>query len=92
MTKKKIQERYASTNTIMIRLEIDCPPHMNSDGTFTSRNHIHIFDEKEGTIAYDLNGLYGEFFSNIDDFTNVFYDFCKMCNINTDNITIQGVI
>ena len=92
LTKQKIQERHANSNTIMIRLEIDCPPHMYSDGTLSSRNHIHIFDEKQGNIAYDLSGEYGKLFSNIADFTTVFYDFCIMCNIDTEKVNIQGVI
>lgn len=94
LTKKKLQERHVNTETIMIRLEIDCPPHINNDGTRTSRNHIHIFDEKSksGNIAYDLSGEYGKLFTNIDDFVTTFYDFCKMCNIDTKNVNIQGVI
>lgn len=92
LTKKKLQERHANSNTMMIRLEIDCPPHMYSDGTRSSRNHIHIFDENNGNIAYDLNGTYGKLFTNIDDFVTVFYDFCNMCNIDTKNVNIQGVI
>ena len=90
LTKKKLQERHA--NTMMIRIEIDCPPHMYADGSRSSRNHIHIFDEENGNIAYDLNGEYGKLFSNINDFVTVFYDFCSMCNIDTQNIDIQGVI
>lgn len=92
LTKKKLQERHANTNTMMIRLEINCPPHMYSDGTFSSRNHIHIFDETCGNIAYDLSGEYGKLFTNIDNFVAVFYDFCGMCNIDTNNLNIQGVM
>lgn len=48
LTKQKIQERHANSNTIMIRLEIDCPPHMYSDGTLSSRNHIiYLMKNKE---------------------------------------------
>ncbi len=92
LTKKKLQERHSNTNTMMVRLEIDCPPHMYSDGTFTSRNHIHIFDENCGNIAYDLSGEYGKLFTDIDNFVTVFYDFCKMCNIDINNTNIQGAI
>lgn len=92
LSKKKLQERHSNSGTIMIRLEIDCVPHMYSDGTRSSRNHIHIFDEDQGNITYDLSGNYGKLFSNLDDFVTIFYDFCNMCNISTENINIQGVI
>lgn len=92
--KAKLQNRYAS-NIPLIRLEIDSPPHMNQDGTKSSRNHIHIFKEGYGlTIAYDL-----ECYKNINlnsnelkNFNKVFNEFCKFCNINIDNIEIQEVI
>lgn len=92
LTKKKLQERHANTNTMMIRLEIDCRPHMFSDGTFSSRNHIHIFDEENGNKTYDLNGEYGKLFSDTNNFMAVFYDFCTMCNIDTENVDIQDVM
>lgn len=92
LTKKKLQQRHANSNTMMIRLEIDCRPHMYSDGSFSSRNHIHIFDEENGNITYDLTGEYATLFSNIDNFMAVFYDFCSMCNIDTVNIDIQDVM
>lgn len=92
LSKKKLQERHMNSNTVMIRLEIDCVPHMYRDGTRSSRNHIHIFDEQYGNVTYDLSGEYGKLFSNINDFVSVFYDFCNMCNIKTDNVNIQGVI
>ena len=92
ISKKKLQNRHSNSNTIMIRLEIDCKPHMYRDGSLSSRNHIHIFDENYGNRVYDLDGEYGKLFSNINDFTTVFIDFCHMCNINTENVIIQGVM
>ena len=94
LTKQKLQELHKNDNTVMIRLEIDCKPHMFRDGHFSSRNHIHIFDENEenGLQTYDLTGEYGKLFSDINDFSEVFYDFCKICNIATDGLNIQGVI
>lgn len=91
LTKKKLQERHGNSNTMMIRLEIDCRPHMFDDGHRSSRNHIHIFDEN-GTKTYDLTGEYGKLFSDTNNFLALFYDFCHMCNINTNNISIQGVV
>ena len=92
LTKKKIQKRHANSNTMMIRLEIDCRPHMYNDGSLSSRNHIHIFDEKEGNITYDLTGEYATLFSNTENFMTVFYEFCNMCNIDTVNVDIQDVM
>lgn len=92
LSKKKFQERHHNSNTIMIRLEIDCRPHMYADGRLSTRNHIHIFDEENGNIAYDLDGEYAKLFTDTDNFVSVFYDFCHMCNIETANINVQGVI
>lgn len=92
ISKKKLQHRHSNSNTVLIRLEIDCKPHMYSDGSLSSRNHIHIFDEKRGSIVYDLEGEYGTLFTNLNDFTTVFIDFCKIFNIDTEHVLIQGVI
>lgn len=92
LAKKKLQERHSNSNTVMIRLEIDCVPHMYKDGSRSSRNHIHVFDEDHGNITYDLSGEYGDFFSNINNFSTVFEDFCSLCNIDLANVNIQGVI
>lgn len=79
---------------MMIRLEIDCRPHMYANGTLSTRNHIHIFDENEESknVVYDLDGEYGKLFSDINNFMTVFADFCNICNINTDSILVQGVM
>ena len=41
LSKYKIQNRYAVTE-VLVRIDIDSPPHINPDGTKLSRNHIHI--------------------------------------------------
>lgn len=92
LTKKKLQKRHVNTGTMMVRLEIDCRPHMFNNGTFSSRNHIHIFDEKEGATVLDLENGYDKLFTDTDDFLTVFLDFCKFCNISTHNLPMQGVI
>ena len=61
-SKFKIQNRYLPTKQPLVRIDIDSPPHINPDGTKTSRNHIHIFRETEydtGNLpwAYDLNNF-----------------------------------
>lgn len=92
LTKKKLQSRHQNTGTMMIRLEIDCRPHMFPDGTFSSRNHIHIFDEKCGYKVYDLDNGYDKLFLDLDNFMSTFSDFCKMCNIDIKNLSLQSVV
>ncbi|MGN0366746.1 MAG: DUF6978 family protein [Suilimivivens sp.] len=92
LEKKKLQERHNNSNTVLIRLEIDCKPHMYADGHLSSRNHIHIFDEEAGTKTYDLTGEYGKLFPDTTNFLSIFYDFCSMCKIDTSDINVQGVI
>jgi len=43
ISKMKLQERYMNVPEKMVRLEIDCRPHTNPDGTKLSRNYIHIY-------------------------------------------------
>lgn len=92
LTKKKLQERHGNSNTVMIRLEIDCRPHMYADGHLSSRNHIHIFSEQNGNLTFNLTDEYAKLFTDINNFVTVFYDFCHMCNIETSNLNVQGVI
>ena len=83
--KSKIQERY-NNNQILIRVEINGPPHTNPDGTTTSRSHIHIY--KEGydlSWAYDLKSFSDDLFNELNNFNKVFTDFCSYCNIELNN-------
>ena len=91
LTKKKLQERHHNSGIIMIRLEIDCKPHMYPDGHKSSRNHIHIFSET-GMQTYNLDEDYAKIFTDTTNFTSLFEDFCKMCKISLTGINIQGVI
>lgn len=93
LSKYKIQNRYAVTE-VLVRIDIDSPPHINPDGTKLSRNHIHIYREGFGDRwAYELKDLKDtNLFQNICTFRNVFNDFCKYCNISLDNKEIQDVI
>ncbi|RRD93447.1 hypothetical protein EII17_12800 [Clostridiales bacterium COT073_COT-073] len=86
LSKFKIQSRYERTKRPLIRIDIDSPPHLNPDGTKTSRNHIHIFKEEFDDFpnlpwAYDLS----QFFSASEyDFTSVWEWFCNYSNIKVD--------
>ena len=93
LNKKKIQERHGNSQTKMIRLEVDAPPHTNPDGTLLSRNHIHIYSEQYGmSMAYELDTFHETLFKDTSNFLSIFYDFCSYCNINVENLQIQGVI
>lgn len=92
ISKKKLQNRHNNSGTVLIRLEIDCRPHMFCDGSLSSRNHIHIFDEYDGFKVYDLEKEYSILFTDLNDFTTIFIQFCQMCNIDTNSTFIQGVI
>ena len=96
LSRFKLQNRYAMTKLPLVRIDIDSPPHLNPDGTRTSRNHIHVYRETENDTgnlpwAYDLEA-FNEISCRIQtlDFMQVFYAFCEYCNIETNNI--QGVI
>lgn len=96
LSKFKLQNRYALTKLPLVRIDIDSPPHMNPDGTITSRNHIHIykqFDNDTGNLpwAYDLEDFNQiKFDKDNIVFMDIFTEFCEYCNININNI--QGVI
>lgn len=96
LSKFKLQNRYATTKLPLIRIDIDSPPHMNPDGTKTTRNHIHIYRETDNDTgnlpwAYSLESFeLIQFNKDNINFMEVFSSFCEYCNINIDNI--QGVI
>lgn len=66
----------------LLRLDINSAPHLNPDGSKTSRNHIHIY--KEGfndSWAYNLDNTVGFNWSDCKTFDDYFYVFCRWCNI-----------
>ena len=76
----------------LVRLEINAPPHMNPDGTLTSRDHIHIY--KEGydlKWAYELPAIFNQTIV-LNNHLELFTTFCKYCNIDINNISLQGVV
>ena len=94
-SKFKLQNRYLQTKQPLVRIDIDSPPHINPDGTKTSRNHIHIYRETEfdtGNLpwAYDLSDFKGLVLNEDYSFIHVFHEFCKYCHIDSENI--RGVI
>lgn len=96
LSRFKLQNRYAPTKLPLVRIDIDSPPHLNPDGTKTSRNHIHIYKAMDNNTvnlpwAYDLEDFaYINFNASQISFMEVFSSFCEYCNISIDNV--QGVI
>ncbi len=98
-SKIKMQERNEATKVPLVRIDIDAPPHMNPDGTKTSRNHIHIYQETENDTgnlpwAYDLSEM-KEFLFEEEKiiFVDIFLNFCKYCHIVIEEEDkIQGVM
>ena len=86
--KVTIQNRYRTLP--IIRIDIDSPPHLNLDGTYSSRNHIHFYNaETEQNDTYNLEDL--KWFDITDlSFISVFDQFCSRFNIDINKI--QGVL
>ena len=77
LTKCTYQERYAVVE-ILIRVDIDGPPHENPDGTVVQCPHIHEYREGFGVKwARSLPAT----FTNPSDLVITFRDFLKFCNV-----------
>ena len=90
------QDRY-QVSIILIRLDINGPPHDNPDGTLVSGNHIHIYREGyDDRFAYELTSAevlnlvsspdrfgpsIGTLILNTSDLLSVFHDFCHLINV-----------
>ncbi|EFM26282.1 hypothetical protein HMPREF9225_0091 [Peptoniphilus duerdenii ATCC BAA-1640] len=72
--------RYRKSDEMVFRLEIDGKPHVNSDGTLTDRDHVHINQFKDGKIlqyGISLKDFKGIIIQNTSDICEVFEEFCK---------------
>ena len=79
--KTKIQNRHSSY-TVLVRLEIDAPPHINPDGKNQGRNHIHIYTEGYGDRwAYNIDKFTDIRISDYSCFQECLEEFCNYCNI-----------
>ena len=84
--KIKIQERH-TPYTILVRLEIDAPPHINPDGSKIGRDHIHIYSQGYGDRwAFDLSSFQDAHFNQCKNFYDYFVEFCQYCNIEKTEI------
>ena len=88
----KFKNQLRKESILLVRMDINGPPHINPDGEAVSGSHIHIYKEGYGLKwAHELE----EKLLTLPDKTNVldiFRIFCDYCNISLENISIQGVI
>jgi len=85
-----MQERYAVSEQL-IRLDLDeSKPHRNPDGIVICGAHIHIYKAGYNDAwAYLLAELPEFKFSDTQDITQTFIEFCSFCNIDIPDV-IQG--
>lgn len=77
VSKCTYQERYAHVE-ILLRLDIDGPPHQNPDGETIPCPHLHVFREGFGTkYAVPLPTA----FSDPTDLVQTLKEFLKFCNV-----------
>lgn len=87
VTKCTFQERH-QTGNILLRLDIDGPPHTNPDGNELPCPHLHIIRENYGTSwAYPIPT---EIFTDTTDLLLSFINFLEYCKVkDTNNIFFQ---
>ncbi len=89
VSKCTYQERYAVVE-ILVRLDIDGPPHENPDGTLVPCPHLHIYREGFGTKW--AQSLPVGVFSNTGELATTFLDFLGYCNVQKPPATLTGLI
>jgi hypothetical protein len=92
LTRCSFQERYAVKEPL-VRLDLDkSKPHRNPDDNVINGPHIHIYRTGyRDAWAYSLTEFPDYEFSDIDDITQTFIEFCDFCNIEITG-TVQGSI
>ena len=89
LTKCTYQERYASVE-ILLRLDIDGPPHENPDGDVVPCPHLHVYKEGFGDRwAYPIPNT----FTNTSDLVKTLREFlvyCKVRNVSLIQRTINS--
>jgi hypothetical protein len=89
LSKCTYQERYAVVE-ILVRLDIDGPPHVNPDGADVPCPHIHVYKEGFGDKwAYPLPA---GAFSNVNKLEVTFVEFLRYCNVKQIPETLLTLI
>jgi hypothetical protein len=88
--KHKTQLRY-HTAVVLVRIDINAPPHMNPDDQLIGRNHIHLYREGyDDKWAYDISSVIPRYHDGVT-VTEIFQLFCAYCRIELTGTEIQGV-
>ena len=78
LSKMRLQNR-ARTVYVLVRLDVNGPPHTNPDGEKIGGTHIHVYREGfESKWACPLNS---EEFPDVADNIRLLRDFCRRCNV-----------
>ena len=80
MTQVTFQERVRDT-FVLVRLDVDGPPHTNPDGTFVPVPHLHEYREGYG----DKWAREAVEFTNTNDMWQTLIDFLHFCNVQSGN-------
>ena len=88
-TKCTYQERYAVVE-VLVRLDLDGPPHENPDGAVLPCPHLHLY--KEGFADKWAYPLPAGAFADTTNLTKTFLDFLKYCNVQNIPVTVPGLI
>lgn len=75
--KIKLQTRHHSIE--LVRLDVNSSPHTNPDGSTIGGDHIHIYDEENGSKYAHL--IDQDRFPSLGNCVLTFHDFCDFCNI-----------
>lgn len=78
LSKCTYQERYRMTE-ILVRLDLDGPPHRNPDGTLVVCPHIHIY--REGFADKWAEALPPEAFTDSSDLVQTLREFLEYCHV-----------
>ena len=88
ISKLTIQNR-ARVTTVLVRLDVDGPPHRNPDDVEIPCPHIHVF--KEGFADKWAFPLPKDVFTNLSDKRVIYMEFASYCKIVLPPILEQGL-
>lgn len=87
LTKCTYQERYATVE-ILLRLDLDGPPHTNPDGQTLPCPHLHVYREGEGDKwAIPLPPE----FTDPTDLVVTFLDFLSYCRVDSSPVIQRSI-
>lgn len=89
LSKCTYQERYAVVE-ILVRLDVDGPPHVNPDGADVPCPHIHLY--REGFADKWAYALPTGVFSNTSKLELTFVEFLGYCKVESIPDTLMALI